>query len=271
MSATATALDRPAARRRPGRLLVIFLKEAKFEFLKLARLPIYALSTILFPVMFYVLFGLLMNRGQELSRVGVATYLLATYATFGVMGASLFGFGVGLAGERGLGWMQVKQASPMPPFAYFFAKTVVCMTFSLIIVLILMTLGLLFGGVHLSALQGVQLAATLVTGSITFCAMGMAIGYFAGPTSAPAIVNMIYLPLSFASGLWIPIQALPGFFQKIAPFLSPFHLGQLALSVIGADTRGSNAGHWEALAASALICLGIARIGFQRDEGKMYG
>ena len=271
MSATATALTDPANRRTPGHLARIFFNEAKFEFLKLIRLPIYALSTILFPVMFYVLFGLLMNRGQELSRVGVATYLLATYATFGVMGASLFGFGAGLAGERGLGWLEVKRASPMPPFAYFFAKTVVCMTFSLIIVLILMTLGLVFGGVQLSFSQGLELAASLVFGSITFCSMGMAIGYFAGPTSAPAIVNVIYLPLSFASGLWFPIQALPGFMQKIAPFLPPFHLGQLALSVIGADTRGSNLGHWEALAAFTLICLGIARIGYQRDEGKMYG
>jgi ABC-2 type transport system permease protein len=270
MSATTNIVMRPAGRTF-GHLVRIFANEAKFEFLKLARLPIYALSTILFPVMFYVLFALLMNRGQQLNQVSVAAYLLATYSTFGVMGASLFGFGVGLAGERGLGWLEVKRASPMPPFAYFFAKTVVCMTFSLIIVLILIMLGMVFGGVHLSIAQVLALAATLVTGSITFCAMGMAIGYFAGPSSAPAIVNMIYLPLSFCSGLWFPIQSLPHFLQKVAPFLPPYHLGQLALSVIGAETRGSNLGHWEALAAFALICLGIARIGYQRDEGKMYG
>jgi ABC-2 type transport system permease protein len=271
MSTTAFTLTDSSTKRTFGQLVTIFVNEAKFEFLKLLRLPIYSLSTILFPVMFYILFGLVMNRGQELSRVGVSTYLLATYSTFGVMGASLFGFGAGLAGERGLGWLQVKRASPMPPFAYFFAKTIVCMTFSLIIVLILMAMGLVFGGVQLSLVQAIELAATLVVGAITFCAMGMAIGYFAGPSSAPAIVNMIYLPLSFASGLWFPIQALPTFFQKLAPLFPPFHLGQLALSVIGADTGGSNLGHWEALAAFTLICLGIARIGYQRDEGKMYG
>ena len=41
----------------------------------------------------------------------VATYLLATYATFGVIGAALFGFGVGVAVERGQGWMLLKRAS----------------------------------------------------------------------------------------------------------------------------------------------------------------
>jgi ABC-2 type transport system permease protein len=270
MSATAAANPPLIISRTPGHTLRIFVNEARFEYLKMVRLPVYALSTILFPVMFYVLFGLLLNRGAQFSQVHFSTYLVATYGTFGVMGASLFGFGVGLANERGLGWLQVKRASPMPPSAYFFAKTFVCMTFSLIIVSLLLTLGLLFGGVQLSALQIAELASTLVAGSITFCAMGMAIGYFAGPSSAPAIVNLIYLPLSFASGLWFPIDILPGFLQKIAPFLPPYHLGQLALGVVGAQTRGSALSHWEALAAFALICFGIARVGYQREE-KMYG
>ena len=134
MTSAAVTLNPPVAERTPGHLVRIFCNEARFEFLKMVRLPVYALSTILFPVMFYVLFGLLINRGAEFSRIGFSTYLIATYGTFGVMGASLFGFGVNVASERGLGWLQVKHASPMPPFAYFFAKTVVCMTFSLIIV-----------------------------------------------------------------------------------------------------------------------------------------
>jgi ABC-2 type transport system permease protein len=269
MSAATTAIAYPAATRTTGQILKIYLNEVRFEFLKMIRLPVYALSTILFPVMFYVLFGLLINRGAQFNQVAVATYLLASYGTFGVMGSSLFSFGVGLANERGLGWLQVKRASPMPPFAYFFAKTVVCMIFSLIIVSLLMTLGLLFGHVHLEVGQAVALVATLVFGSTIFCAMGLAIGYLATPSSAPAIVNLIYLPLSFASGLWLPIDALPGFLQRLAPFLPPYHLGQLALGTIGASTRGTFTSHWEALIASALICLGIARIAYQREE-KMY-
>jgi len=271
MSAASGVLSQPVSERSMGRTVSIYAKEAKYEFLKLLRLPIYSLSTILFPLMFYVLFGLLLNRGHEQNGVMVAAYLIATYGTFGVMGASLFGFGVGLAGERGLGWLEVKRASPMPPSAYFAAKTVVCMAFSLIIVLALLTLGFVFGGVHLALKQTLELIGTLVLGSGTFCAMGMAIGYFAGPTSAPAIVNLLYLPLSFASGLWIPIDMLPRLLQRVAPFLPPYHLGQLALGVVGVPTTGSALGHWQALVGFALISLGIARIGFQRDEGKSFG
>ena len=159
----------------------------------------------------------------------------------------------------------------MPPFAYFFAKFVVSMIFSSMIILLLLTLGILFGGVHIAFLSALKLLATLVGGAIPFCAMGLAIGYFAGPNSAPAMVNMIYLPLSFASGLWFPIEALPRFLQKVATVLPPYHLAQLALQIVGGGHRGSNATHWEFLAGFTLLCLGIARIGFQRDEGKTYG
>jgi hypothetical protein len=40
---------------------------------------------------------------------------------------------------------------------------------------------------------------------------------------------------------------------------------------VGAGRHESNAAHWEMLAAFTLICLGVARIGFQRDQDKMYG
>jgi ABC-2 type transport system permease protein len=255
-----TGTPRPASRR-----LAIYTKEAKYDFLGRLRLPVYSVSTILFPVMFYVLFGLLLNRGQSNRGISVSTYLMASYGTFGVMGAALFGFGVGVAMERGLGWLQLKRASPMPPYAYFAAKVATSMVFSAIIVLLLMALGVAFGGVHFSPAEALKLLGTLVAGATCFCAMGLAIGSMAGPNSAPAVVNLLYLPMSFASGLWIPIDLLPQFLQRIAPALPPYHLGQLALGVVGAG-RGTAADHWTALLGFTLVFLGIARIGFQRDQ-----
>jgi ABC-2 type transport system permease protein len=258
-------------RMRPmGKTLALYLKEARYEFLKYLRLPIYSLSTVLFPVMFYVLFGLVMNRQGTINGISVATYLLGTYGTFGVMGASLFANGAGVAAERGLGWMQVKRASPMPPFANFLAKFLVSMIFSSIIELSLLVLGIAFGGVHIDAITAAKLVGTLVLGAVPFCSLGLAIGFFAGPNSAPAVVNMIYLPLSFLSGLWMPVDMLPKFLQHIATGLPPYHLSQLALNIIGYGHGGSFWYHWEFLLGFMFISLGIARIGFQRDE-KMYG
>ena len=59
--------------------------------------------------------------------------------------------------------------------------------------------------------------------------------------------------------------------KTIALGLPPYHLSQLALGIVGAGQNQSNATHWEALLAFTMICLGVARIGFQRDQDKMYG
>jgi ABC-2 type transport system permease protein len=251
--------------------LAIYAKEGYYEFLKYIRIPMYAGSTIAFPVMFYILFGLLMNRSGTLASIGVSTYLIATYGSFGVMGASLFANGIGVATERGLGWLQVKRASPMPPFAYFVAKFFVSAMFSLIIILLLIALGTAFGGVHLGLTLAARVILTLLAGVAPFCAMGLAIGFLAGPNSAPAAVNLIYLPLSFASGLWFPVEALPKFLQRIAVYLPPYHLAQMALGAIGGGHTGSTVYHLEFLLGFTLLALGVAYVGYRRDEGKTYG
>src|SRR5215469_3025971 len=271
MSTATVTLSSSQIQRSPGHTATIYLKETQYEFLKNLRLRMYTASVLSFPIMFYILFGLVLNAHEAIGGTGVPTYLIATYGTFGVMGASLFGTAAGLSSDRGLGWLQVKRASPMPPFAYFAAKVVTSMVFSTIIVLALFALGIALGGVRMPVSMFAKLLGTLVLGSLPFSAMGLAVGYFTGPNSAPPTINLIYLPMSFCSGLWVPFMFLPRVVQKIALLLPPYHLSQLALAVVGAGTKEPAIRHWEVLAAFTMICLGVARIGFQRDQGKLYG
>ena len=249
----------------------IYLLEARYELLKALRLPAFAIPSIAFPVLFYAFFGLSFGGGRAAGPVSMATYLLATYGAFGVIGAALFGFGVGVAVERGQGWMLLKRASPMPPSAYFTAKIFMALVFGGVIVGLLYALGALFGGVELTARQWLGLALVHVSGALPFCALGLALGYWAGPNSAPAIVNLIYLPMAFASGLWIPLPALPAFFQTLAPWLPAYHYAQLALGVIGSDAGQPPARHLVYLACFTALCLSAAWLGYRRDEDRTYG
>ena len=248
----------------------IYWLEAKYEFLKTWRIPAFTLPSLGFPVVFYILFGLGMDFGPA-GSVSMATYLLATYGCFGVIGASLFGFGVGVATERGQGWMLTKRVSPMPIGAYFAAKVALCMLYGGIIVASLATLGVAFGGVSLSVGTMVALIAILVAGALPFCALGLLIGTVAGPNSAPAIVNLIYLPMAFASGLWIPLPVLPRLFQTLAHALPPYHYSQLALSTFGADMGRPVVYHVIFLVLFTAAALGLAALAYRRDQGKTYG
>jgi ABC-2 type transport system permease protein len=251
-------------------LLRVYRTEAWQEFLKLIRLPIFAVTTIALPLMFYVIFGITF-AAEQAGGVGMTTYMLVTYGAFGVIGVALFGFGVSVAVERGQGWMRLKRVAPMPPLAYFVGKVVMSLAVATIIVLAMFTLGAIVGGVRLDPQQWVAAGLALVAGALPFSAMGLAFGYLVGPNSAPAVLNLVWLPMAFASGLWIPISQLPDVVQSVAVALPPYHFVQLALGTIGASEGGSPVVHAAAVLGFTLLFLVVATWGFRRDEGRTYG
>jgi len=267
MTMTATTAAIPAGRRNVARILTL---EARYEFLKLLRMPAYVVPTLAFPLVFYMLFGVALRQGPR-GPLDFPTYLIATYGAFGVMNAALFGLGVGLAVERGQGWLLFKRATPMPPLAPYLGKLVMCMLFGTIMVSALFTLGATAGGVRLPLATWLSLAGVQIAGAVPFAAFGLAIGYWAGPNSAPAIINLISLPAAFGSGMWIPIQMMPGAVRKIAPFLPSYHFAQLALKTIGMDHKEPVGQGVAVLAVFTLLSLGLAWIGWRRDEGKTFG
>jgi ABC-2 type transport system permease protein len=247
--------------------LRLYSKEAKYEFLKLLRNKGFTLSTIGFPIMFYLLFGVA-NRHAVPGGFQYSKYLLASYSCFGMIGASLFGIGVGLAMERAQGWLEVKQASPMPTQAYLLAKIASCMGFAFVIVSALLLIGTTLGGVHLTPGEAIRLFGTTLSGAIPFASMGLLLGLLVPSNAAPGVVNMIYLPMSFCSGLWMPIEMLPHWLQKIAPFLPAYHFAQLALHIVGYSRDANMAPHWNALAGFTLLFLGLSWVIFSRRAAK---
>jgi ABC-2 type transport system permease protein len=241
----------------------IVRQETRYEFLKLLRAKAFSFSVIGFPVMFYLLFGVA-NRHNEYAR-----YLLASYSCFGMVGAALFGVGAGIAMERAQGWLELKQASPMPRLAYLIAKTASCAAFGLIVVALLLAIGVTMAGVTISGREIAELFAVTLAGSFPFAAMGLLLAFLMPPNAGPGLINIIYLPMSFASGLWMPISVLPHWMQKMAPALPTYHYGQLALNIFGyAQPGGSMLLHWEALIGFTCLMLGAAWLVFTRSEAK---
>lgn len=240
-----------------------YTAESFYQVLGAWRMPGYVLPTLCFPAFFYIFFGLLMETGG--GGINLASYLIATYGTFGIIAPALFGFGAGVAAERGQGWLRLKLASPMPPGAYVVAKLVTAMLFALSVVIVLFALGTLFGGVTMVIWRWLLLALCLVLGSIPFCALGLWIGLNSSPQAAPAIVNLVYLPMSFLSGLWVPLMFLPDLFQYVAWILPPFHLAQIALAVVGFDSAMSPWVHLSVLLIFTLLFMALALRSWRRD------
>jgi ABC-2 type transport system permease protein len=243
----------------------VFRKETRYEFLKLLRAKSFSLSTIGFPVMFYLLFGIA-NRNATAGNIHIAKYMLGGYACFGLIGAALFGIGVGLASELAAGWLELKRASPMPAPAYLFAKCATAVAFGLIIVSILTLIATTFGGVSLTPIELAKMLGMTMVGSISFASMGFLLALLVPANAAPAIVNLIYLPMSFLSGLWMPLRFMPHWLRSLAPALPTYHLSQLMLSIFGYQDTMSLAAHWNALLGFTLLMLGLSWLIFHRRE-----
>lgn len=241
-----------------GRVLRAYLQEMRSECLRYLRSPGFLLPTLLFPAVFYLMFGVVLARN---SVTDAPKFLLAAYGTFGVMAPGLFGFGVSLALERDGGLLMLKRALPMPPAAYLLGKMAMAVVVAGLVIALLMTLAVFVAHVQLNALQMLRLFVTDMIGAMPFCAMGLLLGTMVKGQGAPALINMIYLPMAFLSGLWFPLTILPKFLQQLAPVWPSYHLNMLSLSAVGFDT-GPGWPHALALAAftAGFLLLAVRRL-----------
>ena len=245
-----------------ARLWAAYFGEMRFELIKSLRTPAFAVPTLFFPLMFYVLFGIFL--GSMRGNSAMSQYTFATYGVFGAMGPGLFGFGVSLAIEREQGLLTLKQALPQPPGAYLLARAAMAMLFVGIISIMLTLMAVLVGHVPLTFAQAAQLFAIDVFGALPFCAIGMFLGAMVSGQASPAIVNLIFLPMAFLSGLWLPLQFMPQILQDIAPVWPAYHLAQMALGTVGAPSVGSAAQHVAVLSA---VTLGFFLLAMRRMHG----
>ncbi|MFT3897211.1 MAG: ABC transporter permease [Thermomonas sp.] len=246
--------ERPHAASMPRtRVFNAYLQEARSEVLRYLRNPGFLLPIILFPNVFFVMFGMVMNHGNG----EAARYMLASYSSFGVMAPGLFGFGVSLALERDSGLLTLKRALPMPPGAYLLGKMLMAVMVALVVGALLLALAL---GLAHAPLVPSQMAALLVVdalGVLPFCALGLFVGTLLKGQGAPGLLNMIYLPMAFLSGLWFPLHMMPAILRQLAPIWPSYHLNALALSAVGFDT-GARLPHALVLAGFTLGFLLLA-------------
>ena len=238
-------------------MLALYLREARYEFLRLLRTPAFSVPTLVFAPMFYLMFGVLLNRGNG----PAASYLMATYTVFGVMGPGLFGFGVGLAMDRERGLLTLKRVQPVPALAPLLAKVGMAMLFAAIIGVMLLALGMMLGGVQMTSSQVALLLCVAVLGVVPFCALGLLVGTLVKGQAAPGMVNLVYLPMAFLSGLWLPLAMLPKVLGGIAPIWPSYHLNTL-MQVAAGMRHGGVALHLLALAGftAAFLLLAARRL-----------
>ena len=252
-----------------ARLAPMLYHQTTAEFRRLWRLPSFSLSTLCLPVIFFVLLGL-PNLDRHVAGIQAGPFLVASFATYAVTSVMLATFGISLAAERAQRLDILMRASPLPPLTYLLAKVLTSLVFSILTLTLLFVFARLIGGIVIDASVLLTIAIRLLLGAPAFMFLGCAIAYTAGPSAASAVLNLVYVPLAFASGLFIPLEQLPMAFQQVAPYLFTYHYARLAWSAVGveADAVLINLA-W--LLGYASVFLVLALSAYHREESRAYG
>lgn len=230
----------------------------------LLRTPAYVVPTVLFPSMFFCLFGLPYAR----ANAETANFMLASFTAFAVVGVALFQFGVGIAAERGRPWERYLRSLPVSVGTRFAARILVVVAMATLSAGILATIARLFTPLTLSGFQWLTLASFAMAGAVPFVVIGLAIAYVAPPRAALPITNVLYLLGAYAGGYWMPPQFLPHFAAVLSPYFPTRQYAELLWSIAESGHDAAHAGL--VLAYYTLAFAVVAIIAYRRDEKARY-
>jgi len=233
--------------------------EVADELRGVVREPVTLFFSVAMPVGFFALFASLYGQ-QPTEGTTAGTLMLATFGTFGVVGVALLTPGVSIAEDRSRGWLRAKAVSPTPVATTLTAKAVATVPHALGVLLAMTAVGVAIGGVRIGVATWLALAGVLLLGALPFVLIGLAVGSVASSNATVAVLQAVFIPSAVASGLWFPLEQLPGWVQGVAPALPTYHLAQLAL----AQVDGSPAlRHLLALVAATLVTGAVAAVAYR--------
>ncbi len=237
----------------------------RMEFLKLLRMPTFAIPVLLFPILFFAMFGMRQVH-DPVAGIDGGRYMLVAYGCYTVMSVAMFSFSVSVAVERSLGWHRLLRASPMPAATYFAGKSVVTAAFGLVSVAVLFAFCRIAAGVALPPVLVLDVLACLAIGLVPFSFFGLLLGYVLGPNSVVGIANALFLCLAFASGIFVPFPALPEAVRMVAPFLPSYHLLRMGWNLVGGEPWSAQGVHFAWLAGYAVLFFALARLAYRRGS-----
>ena len=190
-----------------------------------------AFFTFMLPIILFFLLGSVYGE-DRVEGVRGADYLLAGMLGYGCISTSFAGLAIMLVIRREQGILKRLRATPLPPATYLGAVlTSIVLVFALETVLMIAIGRIAFD----TALpdRPVSLAVALLLGAVSFAALGVGLSsLIRSAEGASAVVNAIYLPVSFISGAFFSPASFPAFLEAIAEVLPLVYFIELVRDVM---------------------------------------
>lgn len=239
------------------------LAEIALSLRVLLRMPGFWIPTILFPAMLYAFFG------AQTSVTLWALNAMASFAIYAVLGVGFFQFGVGVAQDRESPFALWQTTLPGARTDAWIARILSSLLFTTLSVLLVILIARFMAGLTPSGAALLRLMGACLVSAITATVMGIALGSVASARAAVPLANLIYLPLAYLGGLWVPPPAMPATIEAISRWTPTRAMGELGWAAIHGNSWPLR--YVLVLAGWTLIALAVAGFAQARNRKALFG
>lgn len=182
---------------------------------------------VLFPVFFFLLFGL--NSAYASDRAGQGNESAAVMISMALYGAVLAtsSGGAMVSVERLSGWSRQLRTTPLQPAAYIAIKMATSLVLGAGAVAAVYVVGALTGKPAMPAWLWVVTGVALWIGSLLFAAFGLFVGYLLPSENVMQIIGFALMLFSFGGGLFIPLSQFSHLLRVLATYTPLYGLNQI--------------------------------------------
>jgi ABC-2 type transport system permease protein len=177
-----------------------------------------AFFSFLFPILLLVLIGSVYGD-EPIEGMSAPTFLLIGLLGYGVAANAFAALAITLVVRREAGLLKRVRGTPLGPEAYLSA-----VIGSTVVVIALQVAAQLFLGVYVLDADWPErpflFGFAILLGAAAFAALGIAITTVVRTAEgSSAVVNAIYLPMAFISGVFFSTEDMPAFLQAVSEVL----------------------------------------------------
>ncbi len=196
----------------------LLLHELKGELRLYTRSRELAFFTFLLPMIFFVLLGSTYGH-DTVDGVKGSRFLEVGMIGYGAISIAFAGLAIVLVIRREAGILKRLRATPLPAWAYISAVLAAFLVAFAVEVVGLLVLGRVLFGIGFPD-RIVSLVLALLLGAVSFCGLGIGLtAVIRSAEGASAVVNAIYLPMSFIAGAFFSPRHFPSVLRAIADVL----------------------------------------------------
>jgi ABC-2 type transport system permease protein len=201
--------------------------QIKFDLLVFRRNPAATFFTVVLPLIFLVLMTAIFGNEELPGGRRVATFYVPGIMALAIISATMVNVAFNMTSRRERGILKRVRGTPLDPNIFVASQALAGMLISFVMAVIVIGVGWALFDVSVNSVGVPPMLVTILLGAAAFSALGLAItSIIPSEEAAPAVTNVIVLPLYFISDVFVISEGGLGWISDFANLFPVIHLSQ---------------------------------------------